>query len=70
MSDDETVKVKVGMAVNYVKDSTREDEVDTGYTRTEWDAMSNEERDEAMQPHIDEHVADHLEAWWTEVEED
>lgn len=66
--NEETVKIRVGMSVNYAIGTTREDEIDTGYTRAEWNAMSEKDRDAEMQGHVDTHVANHLDAWWNEVE--
>ena len=68
MSGEETVKIRVGMNVNYAIGTTNEEEIDTGYTRAEWDALSEKDRDEEMRAYVDEHVANHLDSWWTEVE--
>lgn len=68
MSSEETVKIRVGMSVNYAIGTDNEEEIDTGYTRAEWDALDEKERDEEMCQYVDEHVSNHLDSWWNEVE--
>lgn len=68
MSNEETVKITVGMSVNYAIGTTHEEEIDTGYTRAEWDALDEKDRDAEMQAYVDEHVNNHLDAWWHVVE--
>ncbi|MEO3856171.1 hypothetical protein [Acrocarpospora sp. B8E8] len=63
---EETVKVKIGMSVGYINNSTTEEEVDTGKTSAEWDALTDEEKDDFMQPTIDDFIGNNLDSWWTE----
>lgn len=68
MSAEETVKVVIGMSVNYAIDSECEETVDTGYTRAEWDALPEDKRDEEMRAYVEGHVSNHLDSWWREAE--
>jgi hypothetical protein len=68
-TNEPTVKLNVGMQVGYIANSTREYVVDTGITRSEWDAMPEDERnqirDDYAQGAIDETVSA-----WAELVED
>ncbi len=65
-----TVKIVVGMSVGYIGRSANEVTVDTGYTREEWDILDAATRAEETDAHLETHVANHLNTWWREAEED
>lgn len=66
MSDN--VHLRVGMAVNYIANSKTECVVDSGISRAEWDAMSEEERQEVLAEFAEGEIENHVETW-AEVEE-
>lgn len=63
MGSESTVKLNVGMQVGYIANSTRECEVDTGIPRSEWDAMTQEKRDEICNEYAQGEVDDAVSAW-------
>lgn len=68
MSD--TVKLRVGMEVNYIAGSTQEDVVDTGITRSEWNAMTEEQRDKIREDYAEIEVSNHVDAWAIVVDDE
>jgi hypothetical protein len=56
------------MAVNYIANSKTECVVDSGISRAEWDAMSEEERQEVLAEFAEGEIENHVETW-AEVEE-
>lgn len=57
------VKIRVGMEVNYIAGSTQESVVETEFTRAEWDAMSEEEREKILEDWAETEVSNHVNAW-------
>ena len=66
MSDN--VQIRVGMSVNYISASKTEVVVDSGISRADWDAMSEEARQEVLSEFAEGEIENHVEAW-AEVEE-
>ena len=57
----DVIRIKIGMSVNYVANSTREytDEV----PRAEWEAMTEKQREDYLQDSIDTEVSNHVDCW-------
>lgn len=60
MSDN--IKIRVGMEVGYIAGSTREDVIE-GPPRTEWEAMTDAEREQYLEDIAREEVANTVSAW-------
>lgn len=65
-----TVKLNVGIQVGYIANSTREYEVDTKIPRSEWDAMTEDERDKICEEYAQGEIDDTVSAWANPVEDD
>lgn len=65
-----TIKIELGMSVGYIANSTREETFDTEIPVSEWEAMTEEEREERLQTELDVFVGNNLDAWANVVEED
>lgn len=61
MSDN--VQLRVGMSVNYIANSQTECVMDSGISRADWNAMSEEERQEVLSEFAEGEIANHVEAW-------
>ena len=59
MSD--VIRIRVGMAVNYIAHSEREDVLEI--PRSEWAAMTPEEREDYLDSQAQNHVENHLDSW-------
>lgn len=57
----DTVKIKVGIAVNYIANSDRDYVVE--YDRAKWDAMSEAEREALLEEFAQGEIDDHVEAY-------
>lgn len=62
MTSDEPIRIRVGMAVSYIAGSTREG-IEEGPPRSEWDAMTEEERENYLSDLSQVMVSNHLDAW-------
>jgi hypothetical protein len=69
MAREETVKLNVGMQVGYIANSTRECEVDTGISLSEWKAMSDEAREKVCEEYAQAEIDDTVSAWAVPVED-
>jgi hypothetical protein len=58
---DDVVRIKTGMQVSYIANSTREDVVEI--PRAEWDAMTPEQQQETLDSIAEGFVADYLGSW-------
>lgn len=65
MSDN--IQIRVGMSVNYIANSKSECVVDSGISRADWAAMSDEDRQEILSEFAEGEIENHVEAW-AEVE--
>lgn len=68
MASKDVVRIKVGMEVNYIASSTREDEIEI--PRAEWEAMTEEEREQQLMREAEVMVSNHLDSWAYVVEDD
>ncbi|MCO6011554.1 hypothetical protein NE236_42045 [Actinoallomurus purpureus] len=64
-----TVKLNVGLQVGYIANSTREYEIDTEIPRSEWDAMSEEEREKVLDEYAQGAIDDTVSAWANPIED-
>lgn len=65
----ETVKLKIGMQVNYNANSDYEDEVDTGIPWSKWNTMTEKERDEVGQGFTETLIANQVNTWAIPIED-
>lgn len=64
-----TVKLNVGIQVGYIANSTRESEIDTEIPQSEWNAMTQEERDKICEEYAEAEIDDTVSAWAIPVED-
>lgn len=69
MASEETVKLRVGIEVGYIANSSREYVIDTEIPRSKWDAMTQEERDKVCEEYAQGEIDDTVSAW-AEVTDD
>jgi hypothetical protein len=67
-SGEPTIKLNVGIQVGYIPNSTREYEIDTEIPRSEWDAMTQEERDKVCEDYAQSEIDDIVSAWANPVD--
>ena len=63
----DVVRIKVGISVNYIAGSTREDEEEI--PRAEWEAMSADEQEAFLNTAAEMMIENHVNAWATVVED-
>ena len=68
MSGDETVKIEASISMSSQGVSYRE-ELDTELTREQWDALTEEERAEHVEPIVEEWFENLVQYGWGEVSE-
>ncbi|MEV0236899.1 hypothetical protein [Nonomuraea sp. NPDC050786] len=66
MSD--TVKLRIWSEVANTRDSFDEEVVDTGISRTDWDAMPEDEKREVGEEWFDGHIENRISGGWEPVE--
>lgn len=65
-----TVELNVGMQINYIANSTREYVIDTRIPRSEWNAMTQEERDKVCEECAQDEIDNQVTAWAVPVEDE
>ena len=63
MAAEQTVKVSVGIQVNYIANSSRTCVVDTGIPWPEWDEMTEAQREEVLDGCAQVEVENSVSAW-------
>lgn len=67
MSSEETVKIEANLNMSSQR-VTYSEELDTELTREQWDALTEEQREERVRPIVDEWFEDLVQYGWGEVE--
>ncbi|MFD9950810.1 hypothetical protein ACFWYW_58710 [Nonomuraea sp. NPDC059023] len=68
MSSEETVKVEANLCMSS-QGVSLSDEIDTGLTREQWDALSEDEQEEHVKPFVEDWFENLVQYGWNEIAE-
>lgn len=69
MSNDETIKLKVDLSIG-LSNARQEDVIDSGILKADWDAMTEEKRDDAAREAWEEWAWEYIEGGWDVADDD